>query len=472
MAKRFLILICAAVLITAYGCVKETYNMNLLSGKAHVSPVLGISAVKGDISISDLVEPNDTIVFDENNLVKFVFTLDSVIDLKLEDFYDFDRIFTFNEVYTIGEVNIAPFQRSQTYTLDQISTNFSPAQRTQFLTLDGTTNPFPSFPLTDLGESTIAVIENFEYATFSGGTIDISVTNNLTAAQNNINVRLYNTVGHTPVGDEVVIPLLGPGQTGVASISLPGLTVSNSLTAAVVLAGSPGTAHPVMIDLEGSNIRVGVSGLNLLIRSGRVIVPEQILSPDEKKDTVTIDPGPDIELVRFKVKSGDLKYRAETQCPLRVIVTLLMPTALRSGTPLSRNIFIHPYSSTPGTINVDNIEIDLSGDPDQPYNRVPFEHTLNVTSYGNMVNFNSGDIYNVEVELVDSDFDYIEGYFGQETHMGDTDTLNPGLNDLLRKFTGDIFLSNPSIKLNYGNSFGLPVSVSIDAEGHKGLESV
>ncbi len=472
MTKRFLILICTAALIAAAGCVKETYNMNMLSGKAHLSPVLGISAVKGDISISDLVEPNDTVVFDENNLVKFVFTLDSVIDLKLEDFYDFDEIFSFNEVYTIGEVNISPFQRSLTYTLDQISSSFSPAQRAQFLALDGTTNPFPSFPLTDLGEAIIPVIENFEYATFSEGSIDISVTNNLTAPLNNIIVRLYNTIDHTPVGDEVVIPPLDPGQTGVASITLPGLTVSNSLTAAVVLAGSPGTADPVLIDLGGSNIMAGVSGHNLLVRSGRVIVPEQILSPDEKKDTVTIDPGPDIELVRFKAKTGDLKYSAQTQSPLRTIISILLPTALRSGTPLSRGIFIHPYSVTSGTINVDNMEVDLSTDPGQQYNRIPFEHTLNVTSYGNMVSFNSEDVYNIEAELVSSVFDYIEGYFGQETHMDETDTLDPGLNDLLKKFTGDIFLSNPSIKLNYSNSFGIPVSVSIDAEGHKGPQSV
>jgi hypothetical protein len=53
-----------ALLIT--GCIKETYNMKMLSKQAHLSPTLAISAVKGDISFSDVVKTNDTVVFDQN----------------------------------------------------------------------------------------------------------------------------------------------------------------------------------------------------------------------------------------------------------------------------------------------------------------------------------------------------------------------------------------------------------------------
>jgi hypothetical protein len=53
-----------ALLIT--GCIKETYNMKMLSKQAHLSPILAISAVKGDISFSDVVKTNDTVVFDQN----------------------------------------------------------------------------------------------------------------------------------------------------------------------------------------------------------------------------------------------------------------------------------------------------------------------------------------------------------------------------------------------------------------------
>jgi hypothetical protein len=84
--KRSFLLIFIALVLSVSGCIKETYNMNMLSKKTHLSPTLAISAVKGDISFSDAVKPNDTIVFDQNKLVTFVFKRESIIDLQLSDF--------------------------------------------------------------------------------------------------------------------------------------------------------------------------------------------------------------------------------------------------------------------------------------------------------------------------------------------------------------------------------------------------
>ena len=67
-------------------CVKDTYNMQMLSKQAHISPTLSILAVKGDISLRDAVKSNDTIVYDQNKFMILVFKKDDIIDLKLTDF--------------------------------------------------------------------------------------------------------------------------------------------------------------------------------------------------------------------------------------------------------------------------------------------------------------------------------------------------------------------------------------------------
>lgn len=85
MKKSFLFISMIVVLLIA-GCIKETYNMSMLSKKARLSPVLAISAIKGDIALSDMVKTNDTIVFGQDKLVTIVFKKDSVVDLKLTDF--------------------------------------------------------------------------------------------------------------------------------------------------------------------------------------------------------------------------------------------------------------------------------------------------------------------------------------------------------------------------------------------------
>jgi hypothetical protein len=66
MIKQSFLFISTILALLITGCIKETYNMKMLSKQAHLSPILAISAVKGDISFSDVVKTNDTVVFDQN----------------------------------------------------------------------------------------------------------------------------------------------------------------------------------------------------------------------------------------------------------------------------------------------------------------------------------------------------------------------------------------------------------------------
>jgi hypothetical protein len=86
MRKRSFLIISLIGVLSITGCIKETYNMNMLSKKAHISPTLAISAVKGDVAFSDMVKSNDTIVFDSKKLVTFIYKKVSFIDLDATDF--------------------------------------------------------------------------------------------------------------------------------------------------------------------------------------------------------------------------------------------------------------------------------------------------------------------------------------------------------------------------------------------------
>src|SRR5450759_3455083 len=86
MIKKLSQLIFMIMVFLTTGCIKETYDMNMLSKKMHLSPTIAISAIRGDISLSDIVKSGDTVVFDQNNFVTIIFKKDSVIDLKLADF--------------------------------------------------------------------------------------------------------------------------------------------------------------------------------------------------------------------------------------------------------------------------------------------------------------------------------------------------------------------------------------------------
>jgi len=121
---------------------------------------------------------------------------------------------------------------------------------------------------------------------------------------------------------------------------------------------------------------------------------------------------------------------------------------------------------------VDNSIIDLSTISTQPYNLLPVEQNITISSNGNMVNFNSTDEVTVTLELLNPDFDYVKGFFGQETEYIEPDTLDLDIKDILRKISGDFLLSSPSVKLNYSNSFALPVEVDLLATGFKADETL
>ena len=471
MVKKLFILVS---ILAATACVRETYDMDRLSKRAHLSPTLAVSAVRGDISFSDIIEPSDTVIFDEDNFVRIVLREDSVIDFRMEDYYDLNDMVTFNETYQMGDMSISAFSGNVSYTLDQISQRFSPTLRAQFLALDGTTSAFPSFPATSMGEITYSLFANFEYAVLSEGFIDIIVRNNLPAPIYGVNVSLYNTVGHTPVGSEATISTINPGETGVTFIDAANATIRNSLTAAITINGSPGTVSPVPIDLDVNKVEVTIEGRNLWAESGRAIIPSQNISAlgGDNIDSVSFDPGDDVEITNISMITGNVSYSLQSGSPLTATVSLTFPTALRSGIPVTESMTVNPNSTFNGNISVDNSIFDLSTISTQPYNMLPVEHNIIVSSNGQMVSFSSTDEVTISLELPDPDFDYVKGYFGQETESIDADTIDLEIKDILDKITGDILVSSPSIKLNYANSFALPVEIDLQATGYKKSETV
>jgi hypothetical protein len=54
MIKRSFLFISVIMALSIIGCIKDTYNMKMLSKQTHLSPTLAISAVKGNISLSDI----------------------------------------------------------------------------------------------------------------------------------------------------------------------------------------------------------------------------------------------------------------------------------------------------------------------------------------------------------------------------------------------------------------------------------
>ncbi len=436
MRRKLLTLITIISVLTATGCVKDTYNMDRLSKRAHLSPSFAISAVRGDISLSDLLEPGDTVIFESDSSVKIVFEKDSIIEFKLADYYDLNDMVSFHQTYQIGEIKLAPFTGSV-------------------------------YPLTTTGELPFSVFSNFENATLSQGVIDITVKNRTAAVINNITITLYNASPRQQIGNQAIITAINPGQNGTATINLANFTlVRNSLRAAFVISGGPGMV------LNGSNLEIGITGRDMKVRSGRVVVPPQTVESLDGHDTILFDPGADVEISVIKMNAGNLSYSINSGSPLKSKVDLTLPTALRSGVPITMSLTVNPGFPLNGNISVDNSTVNLGTITTHPFNMAPVDYQVEISSDGSLINFNSADNIIIDFSLLNPDFDFVKGYFGQKTETLEPDTLDLEIKDILNHITGDFLLSSPKIRLNYSNSFSLPVLLDLQATGYRKTKTV
>jgi len=461
----FLLLMIIAIIVNS--CIKDTYDMSRLSEKMRINPTLAIAAGYGTVTLSDIVTPNDTLGFDEEDLMKLWIWKDSIIDINLDSLIDFTETFSFRESYPVGNLELGGFSASYNLTLGAISTYFDPALRSQFLALDdGSPHPFPPFPETNTGTHPFISFSNFEYANFAGGSLNIDISNNLNAPVSSIRITFFNADDLSEIGTGIDVPYIDPGSIYSTFIDLTDKRVYKTILAEVIIGESPGTTDPVLIKMTES-IGISITGADLRVASGRIIVPTQSLSDPGAEEMVYFDPGDDMEITEFRLDAGTINYTVESELNFLAQLDITLPTVARSGAPFSEIITVNPLSTVTGSYPAANMLALMNTNQSQPYNSFPAEHNITVSSQGMMIDFSSFDSIRFEASITGLEIDYIKGYFGQRSEAFEPDTLDLDIEDIVDRISGEFLISDPTVTLDYYNSFGLPVEISLDATGKR-----
>jgi hypothetical protein len=456
--------------LLAGGCIKETYDMNRVSKDATLQPSVGMPVFTGKTTLADMVNSNENFIPGQNEPSKLVYTKDSVIDLQLKDLYNLDQMVTFTKRYTLGDIKINPFSGSLQYDLGDISNSFTPALKTMVQSLDdGNTHLFPAFPSLTLPNRTLTGFSNIEYAIFSEGIMDYTVTNNLPAPLNSMSISLSNSDG--PVGITISVPPLNPGESYSGSVSLSGYRITNAVSVSITLSGNNGT-NPAVVSLHNNKILFSLLAHDLKLSAGKALLPAQSISAPGSSDVITFDAGEGVELDEIKINSAQLKWNVTSTASLGVAMNLNFPTVKRNDVALNENFVVNPGASQNGSISFNNTIVKLNSDPEHPFNKVPFSYNLSINSGSNMVQFTNQDAIVIGMGLTSPDFDYMKGFFGQEEQSIDADVIDLDMDEILNKISGNFFFASPLIKLNYTNSFAFPIEVNFNAKGIKGSQTV
>lgn len=171
---------------------------------------------------------------------------------------------------------------------------------------------------------------------------------------------------------------------------------------------------------------------------------------------ITIDSESELELLRYK--AGQLLYTLNNQLDLPVRMELSFPEVIRDGQPLRASGEVSASAATQN-ISLSGYTADLTS-ADNPYNTIPFE--IKFSAFNNTdrpVHLSAGDRITATLELVNQEFSYIEGNFGDINFELPEMVMQVGPFDEFLKY--DMQLAEMDLELHIHNQYGVPIDLHL-----------
>ena len=166
------------------GCMEDKFDLEKLSDDMELSPKFSAPLVRGSITLEDMVDDGgENIVLDSSETspyIKIVYREDSIFSFDGNDLFEVNE--SGSESYTLGNIEIENFGPiSEIITLGQIVDNAATdtTKASIIESADGSSINFPQINESDsmaiAGTYEVETIDNFRYANFESGQIEITV---------------------------------------------------------------------------------------------------------------------------------------------------------------------------------------------------------------------------------------------------------------------------------------------------------
>lgn len=467
MPARFLFL-SLALLAGLQSCVKDTMDLDTLSRQGELNPKVALKVAKGTLNLGNAFNPNDTVVFNDDNSILLRLKQDTLISFDVNELVEIPETLPESgpetKVFDIGVLLLDDFSTTRSISLQELSENLPEPYKSNIPTLEGN-NPFPPIdPPVNAGSYASTAFGNYSMVTFGSGTVSLTITNNLPVVLDPVTVRLVDA-GSNEIGTMTFNNIPANGGTQTRESDLTGLTmIDNQFTAEITALGTPGSATPVDISMS-DQIILDIHAFDVTISSGTAILPDQAFDQDSSSIDFEMTGGEEIYFI--KLKGAQINYTITSNIQEDIRVNIILPSATVDGNPAVYQEII-PYNSgnpTDGVINLHNVLVDLTTDPIQPYNIFPFKYVLDIVSSNNLVTFDFTNDLSMEFTINNVQFSYVEGYLGKIVESFEADTISIE-DEVLDKISGTFELADPRVKFFYTNSFGIPIELAIDATGY------
>ena len=467
-------------------CLKDNFDIReKFSDEIKWNPSIALPVAYGNLTLANIVkEKKDTIQYiseselgygtqDTDFVIQLRYAIDSsrkidIMRLPIMDPYDTTiylkpiKLMDVNTGFakTIDVLindNFAPLDYSdyQTYASGPQPTNVT--TRSAITTTQYTT---PTLPFTLI-----------EYAVLSEGEMTVTSTNNFT-----VPCMMDLAILTDSSGTIQEITTFDYSQGGTTWIA-PGATITQTFNFNNTYLGKKilyeyrnlkfDNATSVNIDL-GDNINTQISLTNLVASRGKAVVPQQSISMDSLVYVTIRDKDAKKKIYRIETEQGLIHYKITSSIDVATEFDARFESMLYNNDTVTKTAVLNKLNPvSESNWNLADHKVDLTTNPDQPYNSVPIRLGYKVFTGNDMLEF--GPEQNINIQITNPDsivFRYLEGNMGKLEEDVFTDTLNFKIEDFLKNFlSGEITFYDPKLNIVYDNPIGIPGNFELNLVG-------
>ena len=449
------------------------------------STTLEIPLIKDEITLETLAE--DSLIsieglgeyFQDGTISDSIFVYHKKIDIEKVEVgnrLEIDPISTnFNQ--SIDDVTVAGVEKNISSSVGIISLgDIEPAGTEPFVFSDiypnildipnGESVAIPAFEIDPIINP--FSFDDFGYAEFSGGILDIIITNNMVIPLGPpILIQLREVSESDTIdisGGSIQFDELINANDGSAtgSLDLSGITLPGDILVQVSGNCLGTSGIPILIDesAKNSSFTVNIGGSDMEVTSATAKIPEQLI---EEAGVMNLEPDSN-KVVRATINSGNLIIDVDNYMELSSILNISIPNLLSPN----GDIFITEIDisgSTEDIIDVTNMtNYSLNMDPDSQSINYNY-NVLTLDTGDELVPITSADSIIVQIRLEgdqtgsDITFSEFQGYLNQDA-MVDSNKIN--LETVTR--VDQATLSTGNLKLSITNNIGIEALINFSLE--------
>ncbi|MDP3929536.1 MAG: hypothetical protein Q8R57_10980 [Bacteroidota bacterium] len=459
MKRKILLGILALTLIIS--ACKKDLNLDKFN-EMSFTPEFGLPLATINMKMSDILKDSDEYIhYDPDGFIRFIIREDSIASFPVDSVVQIPTVDPLSIDNKLGVLEIQDLTMNQGKTLGDMTENFGANTKAALNAVTGQVAIFPAISDANSNVTAIPLSSNeFDYVSLSRGTLVLTFTNEMPVTIDEIRINIYNTTPFQFLLGQLTFRNIAPMNSKVDSINLTGATLSSGLGYSLPTFKTFTSSSPVFIDTE-DEIKFKIETKGLKAYEGAARFPSQTINPQELELDLKGD-DPSIRLRKITFSKGKINYNLSSNIAEKLQIKVDILGAMKNGVAMAPIIIEVNNNTKVGHVDLTNVEFDLSQDPTQAYNKIKVNIEPRIISSGQIRTFDSSNFVKATFGFNELGFKEINGFLGtREIVIEPTESTF----DLFDQFSNGFPLDDPKIKLITSNSIGVPVSVTLDAEG-------